>query len=99
MADIKLVIKIDEYVYKDLIQSGENTIHLGTLLDLRNSVRNGTPLKGHGRLTDADDLQEIRAELTKNYVDPNNRNAFRYTAVSLLDVLDLIDKHIKEYTE
>lgn len=43
-------------------------------------------------------LQEIRAELTKHYVDPYNRNAFRYTTVSLLDVLDLIDKHIKEYT-
>lgn len=41
-------------------------------------------------------LQEIRDELTKHYVDPYNRNAFRYTTVSLLDVLDLIDKHIKE---
>ena len=39
-------------------------------------------------------LQEIRAELTKHYVDPYNRNAFRYTTVSLLEVLDLIDKHI-----
>lgn len=48
MADIELVIKIDEDTYKDLIQTGENTIHLGVLLDLRNSVRNGTPLsKGH----------------------------------------------------
>lgn len=53
MADIELVIKIDEYVYKDLIQTGENTIHLGTLLDLRNIVKNGTPLpKGHGELID-----------------------------------------------
>ena len=45
----------------------------------------------------ADALQEIRAELTKSYVDPYNRNAFRYTTVSLLEVLDLIDKHLKEY--
>jgi len=41
----------------------------------------------------ADALPEIRAELTKAYVDPYDRNAFRYTTVSLLEVLDLIDKH------
>lgn len=44
-------------------------------------------------------LREIRAELTKAYVDPYNRNAFRYTTVSLLDVLDLIDNHLKEYED
>jgi hypothetical protein len=42
-------------------------------------------------------IEKIRAELTKYYVDPYNRNAFRYTTVSLLDVLDLIDKYLKEY--
>lgn len=56
---MELVIKIDEYVYKDLIQTGENTIHLGTLLDLRNCVRSGKPLpKGHGRLGDLDELEK-----------------------------------------
>ena len=50
----------------------------------------------HG-LDCADALPEIRAELTKAYVDPYNRNAFRYTTVSLLEVLDLIDKHLKDF--
>lgn len=36
---------------KEITQTGENTINLGELLDLRESVRNGTQLpKGHGRL-------------------------------------------------
>ena len=41
---MKLIIDIPEEEYKDLMQTGENTITLGKLLDLRNSVRNGTPL-------------------------------------------------------
>lgn len=39
-------------------------------------------------------LPEIRSELTKAYADPYDRSAFRYTTVSLLEVLDLIDKHL-----
>ena len=56
---VELVIKIDEDTYKDLIQTGENTIKLGKLFVLRDSVRNGTPLpKGHGDLVDFDRLCE-----------------------------------------
>ena len=38
-------------------------------------------------------LEDIKAELTKDYVDDNPDN-FRYTTVMLKDVLAIIDKHI-----
>lgn len=61
MADIELVIKIDEELYKNIYSDAEIMIYGGmrsskTLLaTLLRSVRNGTSLpKGHGRLIDAD---------------------------------------------
>ena len=38
-------------------------------------------------------IEDIKAELTKDYVDDNPDN-FRYTTVMLKDVLAIIDKHI-----
>lgn len=53
---MKIVIDIPEGDYEELVQTGENTIHLGLLLGLRECIRNGTILpKGHGRLIDADE--------------------------------------------
>lgn len=61
MADIELVIKIDEKLYKDIYSGAEIMIYGGmrsgkTLLaTLMRAIRKGTPLpKGHGRLIDAD---------------------------------------------
>jgi hypothetical protein len=52
---MQVVINIDDENYDDITLTGENTINLGVLLDLREAVRKGTPLsKGHGRLIDAD---------------------------------------------
>lgn len=52
---MQIVINIDDEDYDDITLTGENTINLGVLLDLREAVRKGTPLpKGHGRLIDAD---------------------------------------------
>ena len=65
---MQIVIEIDEDVYKDLTQTGENTIHLGALLDLRKSVRNGKPLpERHGRLIDADEV--INNGIDKGFCD------------------------------
>ncbi len=58
MADIELVIKIPEELYDIIInpQKLETMYHAGKICE---AVRNGTPLpKGHGRLIDADALQE-----------------------------------------
>ena len=41
---MELVIKISEEDYDDITLTGENTINLGVLLDLRKAVKNGTPL-------------------------------------------------------
>lgn len=61
MADIEVVIKIDEKLYKGIYSDAEIMIYGGmrsgkTLLaTLLRAIRNGTPLpKGHGRLIDAD---------------------------------------------
>lgn len=64
MADIDLVIKIDEKLYKDIYSDAEIMIYGGmrsgkTLLTtLLRAIRKGTPLpKGHGDLKDVDNLK------------------------------------------
>ena len=71
MADIELVIKLPKEDYDDIMLTGENTINLGILLDLRKAVRNGKPLpKGHGALKDADEIKKNRFTLgTSNYCE------------------------------
>lgn len=57
MADVDLVIKIPDYLYEDIKNS--NTIFREDERTCYEAVKNGTPLpKGHGRLIDADALQE-----------------------------------------
>lgn len=57
---MQIVINIDDADYDDITLTGENTINLGVLLDLREAVRKGTPLpKGHGRLIDANRLRSM----------------------------------------
>ncbi len=52
---MQIVINIDDEDYDNITLTGENTINLGVLLDLREAVRKGKPLpKNHGRLIDAD---------------------------------------------
>ncbi len=41
MENVKLVIEMSKEDYDDLMLTGENTINLGVLLDLRKAVRNG----------------------------------------------------------
>lgn len=56
MADIELVIKISEEMYKWVcdVNKFSNDYGKGDFIDL---IKNGTPLpKGHGRLIDADTL-------------------------------------------
>lgn len=42
-----------------------------------------------------DRIEQIKAELTKDYVNDNPKN-FTYTTVKLKEVLDIIDKYTKE---
>lgn len=56
MADIELVIKIPNRIYKTIQNRHLNIIDKEIIED---AIRNGTPLpKGHGRLIDYDDLIE-----------------------------------------
>jgi hypothetical protein len=59
MADMELLIKIPEKLYKN-IQSGKFWLDSGlTLSNAYDFIKNGTPLpKGHGRLVDADALYD-----------------------------------------
>ena len=55
---MQIVINIDDEDYDDITLTGENTINLGVLLDLREAVRNGTPLpKGHGAIKDVSQIE------------------------------------------
>ncbi len=60
MADIELVIKIPEstyQVFKQLSKIIGVLVYEKDILTLIKAVKNGTPLpKGHGRLIDADDI-------------------------------------------
>lgn len=58
MADIELVVKIPEEMYKKLLNKGA----IICLSGYEGIIANGTPLpKGHGRLIDADRLLEYGA--------------------------------------
>lgn len=64
MADIELVIKISEKV-KQAFDNAESNELKGGYYDcggvIGNAIKNGTPLpKGHGRLIDADTLDECK---------------------------------------
>lgn len=67
MADVELVIKIDEQYIKqiDKIRFLIGGIEDRSLqINVINAIRNGTPLpKGHGRLIDADYMNERILEL------------------------------------
>ena len=55
---MQIVINIDDEDYDDITLTGENTINLGVLLDLREAVRKGTPLpKGHGAIKDISQIE------------------------------------------
>ena len=61
MADIELVIKIEEETY-NRIMNGWMPLHKA--VNLMENVQKGTPLpKGHGRLIDADKLNEQFGEV------------------------------------
>lgn len=60
MADVELVIKIDEGIAKGIIDGENDTprhIVRGFQSTIADAIKNGTPLpQGHGRLIDADDI-------------------------------------------
>lgn len=63
MADIELVIKVDEKIYQEALKSGYSHLYDE---EVANAVANGTPLpKGHGKLIDVDDLTWARHTVNK----------------------------------
>lgn len=70
---MKLIIDIPEEEYKDLMQTGENTINLGELLDLRNSVRNGTP------------FDDVKAEIDQYLFQNEFGSEYRKEVSQILD--------------
>ena len=90
---MQIVINIDDEDYDDITLTGENIINLGVLLDLREAVRNGTPLpKGHGRLIDADALEKKMCDREEELGD--DRALWESSAVSV--ALDMFASTIIE---
>jgi len=51
---MKVVIEIPDFIYDTLIETGKYGFYR---FDAKRAIKNGTPLpKGHGRLIDADDI-------------------------------------------
>ena len=85
---MKLIIDIPEEEYNDLMQTGENTINLGELLDLRNSVRNGTP------------LDDVKAEIEASmYCDKDTRLVKNANASGLEKAIEILDNIGKAESE
>ena len=94
MANIELVIEIPEEDYDNIKLTGENTIGLGVLLNLRQAVKYGTPLpKGHGRLGDldkvADNLKASR-DGYDYYEDEHERGMYDGYDYSLNEVMNAL---------
>lgn len=67
MKDIKLVIKIDEEIYKNIIENG--FIYDEDNEYVTKSIKKSTPLpKGHGRLIDTNELIE-NGVATESYLN------------------------------
>ncbi len=71
MADIELVIKIDEKAYNALTHT---KFDANLVVDeMRKSIANGTPLpKGHGKLGDLDALREEVSSWGMNDYEPSD---------------------------
>ena len=108
MANIELVIKIDENLYRE-IQRGNYGV--STSNTCAYEIRNGTPLEKHdaeiiketvesiwGKPPYTELLDKIRAEILEKCFDvPYKNQAFDYglKIVKWSDVLDIIDKYRK----
>ncbi len=70
--DMQVLININDEDYNDITLTGENTINLGVLLQLRKAVRNGIALpRGYGRLLDENEIKKeaIRCEWSRQTYD------------------------------
>ena len=81
MADIELVIKIPEEMYKWVCDVNKFSNDYGTA-DFIDLIKNGTPLpKGHGRLVDADALEKKMCDREEELGD--DRALWESSAVSV----------------
>jgi len=103
MADIELVIKIDDETYKQAINRTEfDTLSLG--IKLIEAVQNGTPLpKGHGDLIDVnrkitvpiyDEQYEEWGEKTLTVLEALNK--WSDEGVTVKDIVIPADKDVQE---
>ena len=73
MANIELVIKVDEKIYQEALKSGYSHLYDE---EVANAVANGTPLpKGHGRLGDLDALRDEVSSWGMNDYEPSDFTA------------------------
>ncbi len=102
---MQIVIDIDENVFTRLFDNGteDYAIVNDDLFEIAKSIRKGTPLpKGHGRLIDADELEELFGKecvsdcgacMPKRKTDGRGR---WYDTCSLIDEAPTIIKSDKE---
>ena len=84
MANIKLIIKIPEEMYKWVydVNKFSNDYGTGDFIDL---IKNGTPLpKGHGRMGDLDELEQR----ISNFVEHDAKITDEYTVIRQRFIVD-----------
>lgn len=96
MADIELVIKMPEEIYKGLFDNEELTG--GECAWLLSAVKNGTPLpKGYGKYDELKEAiqkikEEIQEKINQEIYSDGTPSEYAYCYDS---VLDIIDNHLK----
>lgn len=85
MADIELVIKIDEETYKN-IKADTHNINIYRAFNIYNAIANGTPLDGV--------LKKIQAEIRHFMYDINPHSS--ESDYACVYILEIINKYKKE---
>ena len=88
---MKVLIEIDEKMYQNVL----NGTYCGTLYE---ALKNGTPLpKGHGRLIDADELEECKEIM--NTISGESKYAVRMDDIRDMPTIIEADKAESENKE
>lgn len=90
MTDIKLVIKIDEEIYKNIIENG--FIYDEDNEYVTHSIKNSTPIpKGHGRLSDIDWILNKMSTTDAQPITPNEHYAWNFAKALLRKAPTIIE--------
>lgn len=103
MADVELVIKIDEGIAKGIIDGENDTprhIVRGFQSTIADAIKNGTPLpQGHGKIVDIKQVENVLDKIRAEIVELGQRTMNDNRASGIWACRDIIDKYRTESEE